>query len=76
MRSLPALALGALVALSSMSASAATNASARGEARLAKALDGRIAGKPVSCINLHDIRSSEIIDSTAILYRTGAGGST
>jgi hypothetical protein len=52
---------------------AATGPSARGEARLAKALDGRTAGKPVRCLNLRDIRSSEIIDRTAILYRTGGG---
>lgn len=41
----------------------------RNEARLAKALEGRVAGEPVRCINLRDIRSSEIIDRTAILYR-------
>lgn len=42
------------------------------EARLDKLLDGRIAGKPVDCINLRDIQSSEIIDRTAIVYRVGA----
>jgi hypothetical protein len=41
------------------------------EARLDKLLDGRVAGKPVSCINLRDIQSSEIIDGTAIVYRIG-----
>jgi hypothetical protein len=65
------LALGALLAVSSIPALAATNANVRGEARLAKALDGRVAGKPVSCINFRDIRSTEIIDRTGILYRTG-----
>ncbi|MET0138313.1 MAG: hypothetical protein ABW048_11835 [Sphingobium sp.] len=39
--------------------------------RLAKALEGRVAGKPVDCINLRDIRSSEIIDRTAIIYTVG-----
>lgn len=42
----------------------------KAEARLTKALEGRVAGKPVDCINLRDIQSSEIIDRTAILYRT------
>lgn len=42
------------------------------EARLAKALEGRVAGKPVDCIQLRDISSSEIIDRTAIIYRVGS----
>lgn len=41
------------------------------EERLQKLLDGRVAGKPVSCINLRDIQSSQIIDKTAIVYRVG-----
>ncbi len=41
------------------------------EARLAKALEGRVAGEPVDCINLRSIRSSRIIDETAILYEVG-----
>jgi len=45
---------------------------ARGETKLSKALEGRVAGKPVRCLNLRDIRSSEIIDGTAIVYRVGA----
>jgi len=42
------------------------------EARLAKALDGRVAGKPVNCIPLHRIDSSQIFERTAILYRVGS----
>ena len=42
------------------------------EARLAKALDGRVAGKPVNCIPLHQIDSSQIFERTAILYRVGS----
>lgn len=45
----------------------------RGEAKLARALEGRVAGKPVDCLNLRDVRSSEIIDRTAILYKTSGG---
>ncbi|MDP9412702.1 MAG: hypothetical protein M3Q08_01125 [Pseudomonadota bacterium] len=41
------------------------------EARLARALDGRVAGEPVNCINLRNVRSSQIIDRTAIIYDTG-----
>lgn len=42
------------------------------QAKLDRMLEGRVAGKPVSCINLRDIRSSEIIDRTAIVYQVGS----
>ncbi len=41
------------------------------EARLARALEGRTAGEPVDCIFLRNVRSSQIIDKTAILYDAG-----
>ena len=41
------------------------------EQRLAKQLEGRVAGEPVDCINLRSIRSSRIIDDTAIVYEVG-----
>lgn len=44
-----------------------------GEAELAKAIAGRTAGKPVDCIYLRDIRSSRIIDRTAIVYEMNNG---
>ena len=63
--------LAATLLTTALPALAATP-SARGEARLAKALDGRVPGKPVRCLNLRDINSTEIIDGTGILYRVGA----
>lgn len=42
------------------------------EARLARALEGRVAGEPVDCINLRQVSSSQVIDRTAILYRVGS----
>jgi len=39
-----------------------------GEEKLARALEGRVAGQPVKCIPLRDIRSTQIYDRTAILY--------
>jgi hypothetical protein len=45
----------------------------KAEAALAKELADRVAGPPVKCIPLHAIRSSRIIDGTAIVYE-GAGG--
>lgn len=43
------------------------------EAEIGKALAGRVAGKPVDCLDLNRIRSSRIIDRTAILYETDNG---
>jgi hypothetical protein len=43
------------------------------EEKLAKALEGRTAGKPVDCIYQRDIRSSRIYDRTAILYELNNG---
>ena len=42
------------------------------EAELARALEGRVAGEPVSCIDLHRVHSSRIITATAILYDAGS----
>ena len=43
----------------------------KGERQLAQALEGRVAGEPVDCIDLHRIRSSRIINRTAIVYDSG-----
>ena len=42
------------------------------DAELARALQGRVAGEPVSCINLSRVRNSRIINGTAILYDAGS----
>ena len=64
---LPALALiGA-----ALPAVAAERVSESGEAKLAKALEGRTAGKPVDCISLRRSQSSQIYDGTAIVYEDG-----
>src|SRR4051812_9214629 len=62
------LTLGALM----MAAAPAQAGKVRdGEAELAKAVEGRVAGTPVNCVNLRNVRSSQIIDRTAIVYDTG-----
>lgn len=43
-----------------------------GEEQLAKLLDGRVAGKPVNCITLRNVQSSQVIDKTAIVYGSGS----
>ena len=45
---------------------------AKAEAKLAKLLEGRVAGEPQDCIYLPRVRSSRIIDGTAIVYDAGS----
>jgi hypothetical protein len=40
--------------------------------RLDKLLDGREAGEPRSCISTSDTRDMEVLDKTAIVYRSGS----
>ena len=41
------------------------------EERLAREVAGRVAGEPVDCIPFSRIRSTRIIDNTAIIYDAG-----
>lgn len=41
------------------------------EEELARAIRGRVAEAPVQCIDLHRVRSSRIINGTAIVYDAG-----
>ena len=63
----------ALLAAAAISAAPAATAREKlaPEDQLAKLLEGRVAGKPQSCIPLSTTRSSQIIDKTAIVYRSG-----
>ena len=44
----------------------------RGEIGLAKILGDRVAGKPLPCVALRDVRSTRIMDGTAIVYEVGS----
>lgn len=52
-------------------APAAAKPSLKGEEKLARAVEGRIAGEPVDCIDMRRIVSTRIIDDTAIVYDAG-----
>lgn len=52
---------------------ASVPANPKGEARIARIIQGRTAGAPVDCITQQQISSSEIIDRTAIVYRMNNG---
>lgn len=41
------------------------------EQQLEQALQGRVAGEPVNCVNLRSVRNSRVIDRTAILFDAG-----
>ena len=73
MRPFSTLLIAAALLGTSAAALAATPDNSKNEAKLTAALGNRIAGKPVDCINMRDIRSSQIIDRTAIVYDTGGG---
>ena len=45
---------------------------AAAQARLAKIVDGLVPGKPVSCVSLRDVPSSQLVDGLAIVYRAGS----
>ena len=42
-----------------------------GEAKLAKMLEGRVAGEPQSCIRSFPVRDFTVIDGTALVYESG-----
>jgi hypothetical protein len=62
------------LALAAFAAAAPASAAPRltGEAALAKALEGRVAGKPVDCVQLHGVFATRIIDHTALIYDSGS----
>lgn len=66
MRKLAALLLGAALAAAPAAAERRSP-----EAELARALEGRVAGEPVSCIDLHRVRNSRVIPGTAIIWDAG-----
>ena len=61
-----------LAAAATLAVPAVTVKRLHGEAQLAKMLEGRTPGKPVDCIDLSRVNSSQIVDGTAIVYEAGA----
>jgi hypothetical protein len=71
MRAFVPVAALALMALPG-AATASDEAYPKGEAELAKMLEGRVAGAPVKCVTPHLLQNSTVIDRTAIVYRSGS----
>jgi len=65
----------AALALSALALGGATAVQAKdnskGEAKLAKLLEGRVAGEPKSCISTNRSNNMHVIDNTAIVYEDG-----
>ena len=61
----------AAAALTAAIPAVAARADAQGEAKLAKILDGRVAGEPVQCLNNYQRRQMQVIDRTALVFKDG-----
>lgn len=62
---------GALAATLGSAAQAEETRPTRGEERLARMLEGRVAGEATSCIRSFPTMQSTVIDGTAIVFRQG-----
>jgi hypothetical protein len=70
MKNLPSILAGAAMALAATAATASPT-SDQGEARLARMLEGRTAGQPVSCIDTINPTKMQVIDEVALVYDAG-----
>jgi hypothetical protein len=70
MMKLAAILASAALALTASAAPAATVAE-RGEERLARMLEGRTAGEPVSCISAIRSNKLQVIDEVGLVYDAG-----
>ena len=66
-----ALATAALTLLAGPAVQAQDEQISKGEARLAKMLEGRVAGEPTSCITTIGSRPLTVIYDTALVYKRG-----
>lgn len=65
------LSAAALTLLAAPAVSADEREPTKGEAKLAKLIEGRVAGEPQSCIRTVGSRNLTQIDGTALVYRDG-----
>jgi len=71
MKTFATILAGAALALTAATGASAETKAEKGEARLAKMLEGRVAGKPVKCINQGRTDRLQVIDETALVYDAG-----
>lgn len=71
MKTIATLLAGAALALTGATAVSAEPAAQKGEARLARMLEGRVAGEPVNCISATRSDDIEVIEHVGIVYDAG-----
>jgi hypothetical protein len=73
MRSLLHCVAAVTVLAASSGALAGDKSNTKGEANLARVIQGRTAGEPVNCIDPSRAYMTEVIDKTALIYRMPGG---
>lgn len=71
MKTFATILAGAALAVSGVAAASAETLAERGEARLAKMLEGHVAGEPVSCITANRSRNLQVIEHVGVVYDDG-----
>ena len=66
-----ALSLAAVASLALVAGPSVAGERLSGDQKLAKLLEGRVAGEPRSCINTRVNSESQVIDGTALVYGRG-----
>jgi hypothetical protein len=71
MKTIASILTGAALALSAATGASAETLAEKGEARLARMLEGRVAGEPVSCISAMRNNDIRIIEHVGLVYDAG-----
>lgn len=71
MKTIATILAGAALALSGATAASAETLAEKGEAKLARMLEGRTAGEPVSCISTPRSNRLEVIEHVGLVYDAG-----
>ena len=71
MKTLATILAGAALALTGAAAASAQTLAEQGEAKLARMLEGRTAGEPVSCISAMRSNNLQVIEHVGLVYKTG-----
>jgi hypothetical protein len=71
MKKLALILAGAALALSGATAVSAKSLAEKNEARLARMLEGRVAGEPVTCINAFRSNDIHVLEKVGIVYDAG-----
>jgi hypothetical protein len=71
MKTLATILAGTALALAGASAVSAKTLAEKGEARLARMLEGRVAGEPVQCISAMQSNRMQVIEHVGVVYDAG-----